>query len=64
MMDDELSKRMDKRMQAEEEGVKDKKMREYKDPRDEFAHPYPEFSEFSRDQCRKFEEIFARYEIT
>ncbi|PIK42515.1 EF-hand domain family, member D2 [Apostichopus japonicus] len=60
MMDDELSKRMDKRMQAEEEGVKDKKMREYKDPRDEFAHPYPEFSEFSRDQCRKFEEIFAR----
>ncbi|PIK41649.1 EF-hand domain family, member D2 [Apostichopus japonicus] len=62
MMDDELSKRMDKRMQAEEEGVKDKKMREYKDPRDEFAHPYPEFSEFSRDQCRKFEEIFASYD--
>ncbi|KAJ8021366.1 EF-hand domain-containing protein D1 [Holothuria leucospilota] len=61
-MDDDLANRLDKRIEAEEEGVKVKKMREYKDPREEFAHPYPEFSEFSRDQCRAFEETFASYD--
>lgn len=60
MTDEDLSNQMDRSMNAEEEGVKEKKMRDYKDPRDEFAHPYPEFSEFSRDQCRSFEEMFAR----
>ncbi|XP_072046458.1 EF-hand domain-containing protein D1-like [Amphiura filiformis] len=60
MGDDELSGMLSRRMDAEEGKITEKRMKEYVDPRDEFAHPYPEFSEFTREQCKSYEEMFAQ----
>ena len=60
MADDELSNMLSRRIEAEEGKVTEKRMREYTDPREEFAHPYPEFSEFTREQCKEYEEMFAQ----
>ena len=57
---DELTKMLQRRIAVEEGKETEKKMREYVDPRDEFAHPYPEFSEFTREQCKDYEDMFAQ----
>ncbi|XP_071805613.1 EF-hand domain-containing protein D2-like [Asterias amurensis] len=62
MADNELASRLQKRVEVEEGKEVDKNMREYVDPHDEFAHPYPEFSEFTREQCAMYEDMFAEYD--
>ena len=59
MADNELASRLQKRVEVEEGKEVQKNMREYVDPHEEFAHPYPEFSEFTREQCAMYEDMFA-----
>ena len=60
MADNELASMLSRRMQVEEGKEVDKQMKHYVDPREEFAHPYPEFSEFTREQCKAYEDQFAQ----
>lgn len=66
MATNELSKKLENRVKLNEEldkeGSAKKHMREYEDPLEKYAHPYPEFSEFSRGQVKRFEEIFKRFD--
>ncbi|XP_022090015.1 EF-hand domain-containing protein D2-like [Acanthaster planci] len=62
MADNELANRLQKRIAVEEGKDVEKKMKDYRDPHEEFAHPYPEFSEFSREQCAMYEDMFAEYD--
>ncbi|XP_033107576.1 EF-hand domain-containing protein D2-like [Anneissia japonica] len=61
MVDNELASRLQKRLDVEAGKETEQIKLDYKDPHEEFAHPYPEFSEFSREQCKMFEDMFAQY---
>ncbi|XP_071944433.1 EF-hand domain-containing protein D2-like [Antedon mediterranea] len=61
MVDNDLASRLQKRLDVESGKEIEENKLEYKDPHKEFAHPYPEFSEFTREQCQEFEDMFAQY---
>ncbi|XP_078697689.1 EF-hand domain-containing protein D2-like [Branchiostoma floridae x Branchiostoma belcheri] len=61
MAENELADRLARQAKIADGSAMDepKKMREYEDPNQKFAHPWPEFSDyFSREQCKKYEELF------